>query len=204
MLVRAELEQIIHGKRGMLRGIDACLNQQCLVSAVTLIFAMLDALAALTRPENAVGTSSDIFKGWVRKYSNLEINLKCSAEDLWGARCGVLHLHSPISHLSSQGKVKQIYYQWRQGPPAHASIELPADSIAVNVDELHDLVLSAVETFNKAIEADDRLKALVEHHLRHLLCYQPFTILASPQISDMATDTNQPKSVSIPNKAPNL
>lgn len=177
MLVRAELEQIIHGKRGMLRGIDACLEQQCLVSAVTLIYAMLDALAALTRPRDATETSGAIFKDWVRRYSGLESGLNCSADDLWGARCGVLHLHSPISRLSSQGKVKEIYYQWRHGPPAGASLELPGGPIVVNVDDLHDLALRAVDTFNKAVEADRELNDLVEHHLRRLLCYKPFTTL---------------------------
>lgn len=186
MLVRAELEQIVHGRRGMLRGIDACLEQQCLVSAVTLIFAMIDALAALTRPQNDLGTTGAIFKDWVRKYSGLESGLKCSAEDLWGARCGVLHLHSPISRLTSQGRAKQIYYQWRQGPPANASLELPEGSIVVNVDDVHDLALKAVETFYKAVEADTALNDLVEHHLRQLLCYQPFTTLIHAQAAQDA------------------
>jgi hypothetical protein len=177
MLVRAELDQIIHGERGMLRGIDACLKQQCLVSAVTLIFAMLDALAALTRSQQAVETSGAIFKDWIKRYSGLESGLKCSADDLWGARCGVLHLHSPISRLSNQGKVKEIYYQWRHGPPAGASLELPEGSIVVNVDDLHRLALDAVESFNKAVEGDKKLNDLVEHHLGRLLCYRPFTTL---------------------------
>lgn len=177
MLIRAELDQIVRGERGLLRGVDACLEQQCLVSGVTLIFAMLDALAALTRPRDAIETSGAIFKDWVRQYSGLENGLKCSAEDLWGARCGVLHLHSPISRLSSQGRVKEIYYQWRQGPPAGTSVELPVDAIVVNVDDLHNLALQAVDAFNSAVEADRELNDLVEHHLRRLLCYRPFTTL---------------------------
>lgn len=181
MLVRAELKQIIHGKRGMLRGIESCLEQKCLVSAVTLIFAMIDALAALTRPQHAHETSGKIFKVWVRKYSKLESDLKCSAEDVWGARCGVLHLHSPISRASSHGKAKQIYYQWRQGPPADASIQLPEGSIVINVDDLHRFALDAVEAFYEAVENDPTLNRLVKHHLRHLLCYKPFTTLVHEQ-----------------------
>lgn len=50
MLVDADLDEIITGKRGMLSGIDGCLETQCFVSAVALIYSTIDALSALTRP----------------------------------------------------------------------------------------------------------------------------------------------------------
>jgi hypothetical protein len=50
MLGDPDLIEIVHGERGILRGIEACIDQQCLVSALTLLYAGIDALAALTRP----------------------------------------------------------------------------------------------------------------------------------------------------------
>ena len=45
-----DLHEIAFGDRGMMRGIDACVDSQCLVSAVSLVYSAIDAIAALDRP----------------------------------------------------------------------------------------------------------------------------------------------------------
>jgi hypothetical protein len=47
MRVEPKIEEVVNGPRGMLQGINVALVAECLVSAVGLMFAALDSLAAL-------------------------------------------------------------------------------------------------------------------------------------------------------------
>jgi len=57
MQIPPQLDEIVNGQRGILRGIEICLENQCLVSGVALIFSAIDSLAALTRSVQDSDTS---------------------------------------------------------------------------------------------------------------------------------------------------
>lgn len=179
MLVDAKLDEVVNGPRGMLVGIRACLQSQCLISAVTLMFSSLDALAALTRPLGQPSTNGAVFKAWITRFIKPDSSLGCSAEDLWGARCGVLHLYSPDSDLSAQNKVRRIYYQWNAGPAVDVVRTIPSDALVIAVEVLHRAVEDAIRDFIFASEADEEVKKKVRAHLPSMLCYEPFPALDS-------------------------
>jgi hypothetical protein len=52
-----EIVEIVNGPRGMFQGIRACVERQCLVSAVALIYSCIDSLSALTRSTNQPDTT---------------------------------------------------------------------------------------------------------------------------------------------------
>jgi hypothetical protein len=177
MLVDPELEEIVNGPRGMLTGVDVCIEAQCLVSAVALIYSTVDALSALTRPATAGDTTRDVFMDWVRDYIHPEQTLSCSAEDLYGARCGILHNYAMNSRLRRQGQAKALIYKWRNGPdpdPAR-TIPLPADAITLYVEDLRRALHDGVMEFLGAVETSRKLKERVDHHRRQLLCYRPWS-----------------------------
>jgi hypothetical protein len=178
MLVEPKLDEVVNGKRGMLTGIRTCLQSECLVSAVTLMFSSLDALAALTRPIGTQSTNGAVFKAWVDRYIKPASSLGCTADDLWGARCGVLHLYSPDSDLSAQNKARRIYYQWDAGPAADAASTIPNGSLVIVVEKLHQAVEQAIRDFIVAAEMDHEVKRKVQSHLPSMLCYEPFPALA--------------------------
>jgi hypothetical protein len=161
MLVEPKLDEVVNGKRGMLTGIRKCLEAQCLVSAVTLMFSSIDALAALTRPIGQQSTNGAVFKAWVSSYVKPESMLGCTPEDFWGARCGILHLYSPDSDLSVQNKVRRIYYQWQAGPAAHAARDIPSDAFVIVVEKLREVVEQAAKDFIIASETDPEVKERV-------------------------------------------
>src|ERR1035441_2369345 len=115
MLVDPDLNEILNGPRGMLKGVDVCIQAQCLVSAVALIYSTIDALSALTRPSAKKDTNRTIFINWVKKYIRPDTTLRCSAHDLYGARCGILHNYGLNSKLRREGEAKALIYKWREG-----------------------------------------------------------------------------------------
>ena len=179
MFVEPKLDEVVNGQRGMLAGINACMGVQCLVSAVTLMFSAVDALSALTRPIGQAETNGNVFKDWVSRYLKPEKSLGCTSEDLWGARCGVLHLYSPDSRLSAKGVARPIYYQWNAGPPVDAARNIPEDSLVIVVENLRESVEGGIHKFIDDSEMDSEVRQKVQHHLPSMLCYEPFpTLLA--------------------------
>lgn len=173
MLVDPKLQEVAFGPRGMLRGIQACLDQQCLVSAMTLMFAAIDALAALTRPINQPETDGATFRTWAMRFLHPDQRVNCTVEDLWGARCGVLHTYSPEAMRAAGHGARRVYYQWRLGPAADTVRALPAASIVVIVEDLHAALIDAVHAYIAEIPADADLEGRLNAHLPSLLCYEP-------------------------------
>jgi hypothetical protein len=155
----------------MLKGIDVCMRAQCLVSAVGLIYSTIDVVSALTR-EPGKDTSREIFLQWVRSYVEPETSLNCTAEDLYGARCGILHLYCPDSNLRKKGEAKALVYKWKNGPDP--SRKLPEDAIVLEVEKLRKVVGMAVNQFLGDVERDSRLKDIVQRNCTELLCYKPW------------------------------
>ena len=52
------------------------------------------------------------FTDWVDRYIGPEKALGCTALDLYGARCGVVHTFTPVSTLFRTGKAKKVIYAW--------------------------------------------------------------------------------------------
>ena len=178
MRIEPELDEVVNGPRGMLRAIEVCLAEQCLVSAVTLIFSAIDALAALTRPKDAPETDRRIFIDWVDRYIKPEEKLECNSIELYSARCGVLHTSMPDSRLTRYGEARPIIYEWRGGPAADASMPLPDGALILFIEDLHSAFCAAVRQFIIDSTTQHDLKGRVLHHLKTLLCYRPW-----PQLS---------------------
>ena len=83
-------------------GIKACERAKCVVSALTLIYGAIDALAALTRESQETRATRKEFLAWVDSYLLPELNNGLEAIDIYGARCGVVHTYAPTSDLSSR------------------------------------------------------------------------------------------------------
>jgi len=174
MRIAPELEEVLLGKRGMLRGIEVALEQECLISAVALMHATIDAVSALTRPKEQDDTSRQVFEAWVKRFLLPGSGFEFSASDLYAARCGVLHTSSSESRLEREQGAMPLVYQWSAGPPADQAHPLPTGAVVVRVESLHRAIRHAVALFLKASEAEPDLHDRVAHHLRALFCYVPW------------------------------
>jgi len=86
MLTTPTLHEVVEGPRGMLRGIEAALDAQCMVSAVMLCYGMIDALAALSRREGserlpAPSSWSGLIRTYCRRRVSPAMQLTSTAHD---------------------------------------------------------------------------------------------------------------------------
>lgn len=80
---------------------DACL---------ILLYSLLDVLGSASRAAcDQPGTGAD-FRRWIEEYVLPHLDGEVTAEDLWGARCGLLHALSQESRWTTKGKARIVLY----------------------------------------------------------------------------------------------
>src|SRR5688572_14829887 len=173
MMTHPNLRKVWGGRRGMRAG-KACERAKCVVSALTLIYSAIDALAALTRPSREDRTTRKEFLSWVDDYFLPELNTDLKVLGLYGARCGVVHTYGPASDLSRDGKAKMIVYKWRHGhrPDDPILAEYARSASVVEIETLIEALDRAVQRFEGQIADDRELRARVDTNIADLLCYK--------------------------------
>jgi hypothetical protein len=97
--------------------IETCYKNQLLTPSLILIYSGIDIMAWLNRFETHDDVDRSDFIWWVEKYLLPDSGLSCSAIDLYGARCSLLHSYTSESRLSRKGGAKSIYYTWGTKSP---------------------------------------------------------------------------------------
>jgi hypothetical protein len=145
-------------------GIEACIEKKAITPALVLIYSAIDTTGWLDSRE-AFTTRND-FISWVDNYLLKANPLKCTALDLYAARCGLLHTFTPDSQLSSLGRARVICYAWGE---AKADVMQQAidiknkanDLVAVQVNDLYQAWLSGLALWGEELEKDPVRKTRV-------------------------------------------
>lgn len=123
------MENLFKNYYQVIQATDDCLKNNMNMPALILIYTAIDSASwiASDDPNEAVGTR---FQNWVNKWMLKSKRLKCSAEELYAARCGVLHTLTPNSKLSENKGVRKIAYAW--GKAKHEDLEESISSISMS------------------------------------------------------------------------
>lgn len=76
--------------------------------ALIILYSAIDTLTWANLSSGDV--TQKVFIDWVDKYINPEKELGCTAEDLYGARCGLVHSSAAESRKSRKGEASEIWY----------------------------------------------------------------------------------------------
>lgn len=155
--------------KALWKAIDICLEHNLWEPALILIYSGIDAMAWLDRPRDRDDVTPDDFINWVNKYLLPESALECTAEDMYGARCGLLHSHTAESKRHRQLRVKKLFYSrmWEGKPLILLQLRMnekffPA---TVNMELLARAFLKAIERFTAAVDGDPMKLALVSDRI---------------------------------------
>jgi hypothetical protein len=136
--------------------------------ALLLMYATIDILSALSRPRDHVETSGPVFQRWIGEYLLPDSGLNCTAEDIWAARCGLLHTLSLSSRLSRAGRAKPICYINRQDGVERMQQFCDGkghDVVVVSLENYVAAFYQAVLRFTERISKDAELRERVFHHM---------------------------------------
>jgi len=91
----------------LLEAIEDSYAKSRIIPCLVLVYSGIDVVASL-EPSQGIGVG-DRFKKWVDRYM-LSYLTNCTAADLYGARCAVVHTFTPDSDLSRGGRARVVAY----------------------------------------------------------------------------------------------
>jgi hypothetical protein len=158
-------ERLVEKTKQMIDAVEVCLKQDLWEPALILILSHIDALAWLSRPADRDDVTRPDFVAWIDKYLLPDSNLECTAEELYGARCGLLHSHTGESRLHRQHKIRKIFWSRAQGDNVYTLIQIRMNEkllpVGVGIDHLFWALRRALEQFGGALDEDRELGRLV-------------------------------------------
>jgi hypothetical protein len=98
----------------LLEAVELCVPRRLYTPALILSYSGIDAAAWVNSEKASVDRTA--FMDWVRVYLLRAKALPCSAEDLYSARCGLLHNLSSDSNMTKTGAAREIWYAWKPAP----------------------------------------------------------------------------------------
>ena len=133
-------------------------------SALILLYSWIDRMAWLSVPK-AESSGAD-FKSWVENYLFTEVSLPCTSDDLWSARCALLHTGSSESRDTSKGKAKTVLYY---GGDNADVISNQDDVVFIKIKDLHVGLIRAIGRFNDHLNNNLDEKSVAEMKLGKIL-----------------------------------
>jgi hypothetical protein len=127
--------------------------------AITLIYSAIDHMSWLNAAGEPGGRG---FKDWVNRFLFNGNTFDFNAEDLWAARCGLLHTGAAESDLYRDGRAKLVYYVVGESQPDESMLNpvLTAHGITrsqvviVNYHWLSTEFVDALSRFHAHLLAD--------------------------------------------------
>lgn len=139
---------------------NLCLNSKFLSAALSLMYIALDTAASLDHRLRKEAPRVRFVK-WVERYILCSGDLPCSALDLYGARCGLLHTYSPRSRLSSKGRVAEIWYTFHdhEADMLREAVRTRGlkQVVVLSLDSLTTAVAKGITAFISDLESDQAL-----------------------------------------------
>jgi len=157
--------------KGIRRGINVTIENNCISSAVVLILSAIDTMAYLAMPETQEDVTRKDFVEWAEKYIRFPGREQLTGLDLYGARCAMLHSFGAQSRLSREGQCRVILWTAPAVPSILSQPHVPG-YVLVAVDALRDALFLGMDRFlidiykeplsNRAKLVDKRFNSLVQ------------------------------------------
>lgn len=148
----------------LLDAIQICIEKELITPSLILIYSAIDIMSWLNseHPKESVKAR---FTHWVDRYMLSAKPLKCTAIELYGARCGLVHTFTAESDLSQQGTIRQIIYASGASKASKLSAMITtaklSNYVPLQVEELLEAVRRGLEAFKKELSGNPSKAAKV-------------------------------------------
>jgi hypothetical protein len=117
--------------------IEQCIKGRKIITSLILLYSAIDSFSSLVETDGNKGRK--VFEGWVRKWMLVKYPLACNEIDIYGARCGLLHVQTPVSDLSQKKEAKELHYCYGVAEPALLQTAIDkkgTNAVAIKVEDL--------------------------------------------------------------------
>jgi len=149
---------------------EVCFSEKLLEPSLILLYSAIDIFGSL-ETENGIASRKS-FEDWVIRYLDL-VKLQCTASDIYGARCGLIHTLRPDSGYSTKGNARLLGYAWgtkRVEDLREASIKMKSTRYAfVQIEDLHAAVREGLRIFLDEVKTQPVRLQMVEKNVGRML-----------------------------------
>lgn len=123
----------------LLQAIEHCEENHLLTPALVMLYSAIDSVSWLASSNQK--ESGKAFRQWVSNWMLKDSTIKCSADELYAARCGLVHTLTPTSSMTQKG-TRKIAYSWGSGN--NDQLETPISGLGADTElvsvHLSDLI----------------------------------------------------------------
>ncbi len=152
-------DSLLNNIKTLLCAIEDCRDRKQTLPSLILLYTGIDILASLERSPKEDNAAA--FKRWSKQYLLSNQTLRCSAGDLWRARCGILHAFAPLPPPSRKRKALPIRYAWGKGTLDILQEGRPIErmnTLSIHVDDLIDAFKRGIAVFLSDLSDDPKRK----------------------------------------------
>jgi hypothetical protein len=163
--------------QGIKRGIQVTYDNECYGACLILIYCGIDAMSYLDMPPSQEEVHANDFIQWAERY--LSPNLKNQAtqitgEELYSARCAVVHTYTVESRKTKSGSTRVIGYAVGGGQSIVWDAKVAPNLVLLRLEALRDAFFTAIDRFLTEGYADKQKQPILETRLRNLLNTIPY------------------------------
>ena len=154
--------------------ISKLVKENLYTQALIVLYSAIDTLAWADLPNGDVYQKD--FIAWVDKYIKPESKFGCTADDLYGARCGLVHSSAAESRKSREGKANEIWYATS---PASINVlqeyakQVNESAKVVYFTDLLEEFVNASQKFCDEIALDEARQQAVNERIRRWIRFVP-------------------------------
>lgn len=151
------------------RGIRLCIDNKCGGSAVILIYSGIDTMAFLGMPSNQVEVTRRDFESWCDKYVRFSGKQQLTGQELYGARCGMLHTYGIESRSSRAGACRKLGYMDRPDAEIWYDPKFDPNVAVVSIEALAKAFFAGIDRYLVELFADSTRTPVAEKRVQDLL-----------------------------------
>ena len=156
----------------LIRSIDLCIANRYMLSALKLIYAAIDNMAYLWSDTTQITGSG--FRQWADSYLLPNSDLSCTSDDLYFARCGLLHENTAGNRALPQG-TRYTFYSWGTAEPdqapEHSDVLRRDQRTFVRIESLRDAFDKAMLVFLEGLSKEPSLKGKLVQRAQKYFAY---------------------------------
>ncbi len=120
-----------------LKGIKMCLDSGFAEAALALLYSAIDTLGFLNAAPGATDVERSHFITWCDQYIVPSLNpSQVTGIDLYGARCGILHISSASSRLGRTGSAREVWYHLNGRDAVNLMSSTPKSALMPDIAQL--------------------------------------------------------------------
>jgi len=136
------------------------------IQGLVVLYSAIDTMAWANLPSGDVTRSA--FKEWIDHYMLCKYPLPCTSEELYAARCGLVHSHTAESKMSREQNVREIYYYGKGTSKEllESKVGGRSDVIQVRLLDLQMSFFAGIDAFFELLDSDPSRAEQVRNRTR--------------------------------------